>query len=123
MRLRRSARWALYSARGTMADGSILRGGMRLLHQSVRARQDLDRVVGPERLGLFLAGGDFHHLHEMLGGQRTFRSDVAGVVLEGRLRGRRSDLDRYVEVLGSCAPDAAMTAATLDHRYPGLRDE
>src|SRR6185437_3813686 len=123
MRLRRSARCGAYSASGMMTDGSILRRLIRLLLRQIGAREDLDRMVGAERLGFALAGFDLHHLHQMLGGERAFGGDMAGVVLERGLRSRLADLDRHLEVLGAGTPDAAMAAAALDDRDPGLGDQ
>src|SRR3954467_7112636 len=124
MRLRRWARCGAYSWSGMMTEGSILRGVIRLLIgevllRHVGAREDFDRMIGAERLGPGLAGCHLHHLHQVLGGERAFRRDVAGVVLERRLRSRLADFHRNLEVLGTGAPDAAMAAAALDHGDAG----
>src|SRR3954462_11136670 len=122
MRLRRSARWAGSSASGIMTDGAILRGLIPLHHEAVGPRQDLDWMVGAERLGFVFAGGHLHHLHLMLGRERAFRGDMVGIVLQGCLCRGLADLDRDLEILGAGAPDAAMAAAALDHPNARLGD-
>src|SRR5262249_23313375 len=112
---RRSPRNLPYSLSGRMADVSILRGVMALPQKSIGARKELDRMAGAERLGGGLLGGHFHHLHQVLRSERAFRRHEAGVVLERGLGGGPADLDRDLKILGSRPPDAAVSAAALDH--------
>src|SRR5262245_39203483 len=104
---RRSGRSLPYSLSGRMADVSILRGVIVSPRQSVGARKQLDRMAGAEGFSCGLFGGHFHHLHQMLRGERTLRRHEPRVVLERGLGGGLADLDRDLEVLLARAPDAA----------------
>ena len=74
-------------------------------------------MAGPRRLRHLVARRHLHHLHQVIGRQRTLGGDEAGVVLQGGLCGGLADLHRGLEILGPSAPDAAMAAAALDHRH------
>ena len=123
MRLRRSARSG--AVLGERDDDRRFDLAWRhgLFLQPVGAGENLDRMIGAEGFGSLLALGHFHHLHQVLGRQRAFRRDVAGIVLQRGLCRGLADLHRHVEVLGPRAPDAAMAAAPFNHRDPRLGDE
>src|SRR6266568_3682409 len=95
----------------------------RILHanpshgrDAVGARKELDRVMGIEGSVALLALDPLHPLENMHAGERTFRGDEGGRVLDRLFRHRLADLERHLEIPFLDAPRATVAGTALDHR-------